>query len=209
MCRDKFAETVKIRSMGWILLYGNFPDAFICVSTTRSFTSLPSICRLDVVVPVIRVAFPGVRSSTLLGKVLEPKSPSVWNKLIPFSCFLEITPSLEHKGVRHGWPLILYRRKRDQGFGQRREGRNRRRRAWHCLRTQDHVSFCETSRMRADMLDPCFPRRYVDLRIVPILAVVYSFSLIDRINLGAAYTAGMGVDLVCSTTIFFIFYFSI
>lgn len=63
--------------------------------------------------------------------------------------------------------------------------------------------------MRADMLDPCFPRRYVDLRIVPILAVVYSFSLIDRINLGAAYTAGMGVDLVCSTTIFIFIYFSI
>ncbi|KIM40317.1 hypothetical protein M413DRAFT_446501 [Hebeloma cylindrosporum] len=37
--------------------------------------------------------------------------------------------------------------------------------------------------------------RYVDWRIIPVLSMVYSFSLIDRINLGAAYTAGMGVDL--------------
>ncbi|KAF8911500.1 major facilitator superfamily domain-containing protein [Gymnopilus junonius] len=37
--------------------------------------------------------------------------------------------------------------------------------------------------------------RYVDWRIIPILAMVYSFALIDRINLGAAHTAGMGVDL--------------
>ena len=55
--------------------------------------------------------------------------------------------------------------------------------------------------MRADILDPCFSRRYVDWRIIPVLAMVYSFSLIDRINLGAAYTAGMGVDLVCLSTI--------
>ena len=55
--------------------------------------------------------------------------------------------------------------------------------------------------MPADMPDPCFPRRYVDWRIIPVLAMVYSFSLIDRINLGAAYTAGMGVDLVRSSTI--------
>ncbi|KAF8963680.1 major facilitator superfamily domain-containing protein [Flammula alnicola] len=37
--------------------------------------------------------------------------------------------------------------------------------------------------------------RFVDWRIIPVLAMVYSFALIDRINLGAAYTAGMGVDL--------------
>ncbi|KAJ3514755.1 hypothetical protein NLJ89_g2184 [Agrocybe chaxingu] len=37
--------------------------------------------------------------------------------------------------------------------------------------------------------------RYVDWRIIPVLAMVYSFALIDRINLGAAHTAGMGVDL--------------
>ncbi|KAF8161310.1 major facilitator superfamily domain-containing protein [Crassisporium funariophilum] len=37
--------------------------------------------------------------------------------------------------------------------------------------------------------------RYVDWRILPVLALVYSFALIDRINLGAAHTAGMGVDL--------------
>ncbi|PPQ87485.1 hypothetical protein CVT25_008221 [Psilocybe cyanescens] len=37
--------------------------------------------------------------------------------------------------------------------------------------------------------------RYVDWRILPVLALVYSFALIDRINMGAALTAGMGVDL--------------
>jgi hypothetical protein len=41
-----------------------------------------------------------------------------------------------------------------------------------------------------------YARRYIDWRIIPVLAMVYSFALIDRINLGAAYTAGMGVDLV-------------
>ena len=39
-------------------------------------------------------------------------------------------------------------------------------------------------------------RRYVDFRLIPVLAMTYSFALIDRINLGAAYTAGMGADLV-------------
>ncbi|KAF9486023.1 MFS general substrate transporter [Pholiota conissans] len=46
--------------------------------------------------------------------------------------------------------------------------------------------------------DEAFERktmRFIDWRIIPILALVYSFSLIDRINLGSAYTAGMGVDL--------------
>ncbi|KAF9451528.1 MFS general substrate transporter [Macrolepiota fuliginosa MF-IS2] len=36
---------------------------------------------------------------------------------------------------------------------------------------------------------------WVDIRILPILALIYSFCLIDRINMGAALTAGMGVDL--------------
>lgn len=40
------------------------------------------------------------------------------------------------------------------------------------------------------------PRLRVDLRILPLLAAVYSFALIDRINLGAAHTAGMGAALV-------------
>ncbi|KAK7472458.1 hypothetical protein VKT23_000573 [Stygiomarasmius scandens] len=47
-------------------------------------------------------------------------------------------------------------------------------------------------------LDPSFETRtmrYVDWRILPFLALVYSFSLIDRINLGAARTAGMGAAL--------------
>lgn len=36
----------------------------------------------------------------------------------------------------------------------------------------------------------------MDWRILPILSMLYSFAMIDRINLGAAYTAGMGADLV-------------
>ncbi|KAF5354896.1 hypothetical protein D9756_005469 [Leucocoprinus leucothites] len=36
---------------------------------------------------------------------------------------------------------------------------------------------------------------WVDFRILPLLAFIYSFCLIDRINMGAAVTAGMGVDL--------------
>lgn len=36
----------------------------------------------------------------------------------------------------------------------------------------------------------------MDWRIIPILAAVYSIALIDRLNLGVAYAAGMGVDLV-------------
>ncbi|KAH0588802.1 hypothetical protein H2248_004602 [Termitomyces sp. 'cryptogamus'] len=37
--------------------------------------------------------------------------------------------------------------------------------------------------------------RFIDWRILPLLALLYSFALIDRVNLGAAYTAGMGADL--------------
>ncbi|KAJ7935100.1 major facilitator superfamily domain-containing protein [Mycena leptocephala] len=37
--------------------------------------------------------------------------------------------------------------------------------------------------------------RSVDLHIIPIVALLYSFALIDRINLGAARTAGMGPAL--------------
>ncbi|TEB30319.1 MFS general substrate transporter [Coprinellus micaceus] len=47
-------------------------------------------------------------------------------------------------------------------------------------------------------IDPKFERRtmlWIDFRILPVLALVYSFNLIDRINLGAAYAAGMGTDL--------------
>ncbi|KAJ7686519.1 major facilitator superfamily domain-containing protein [Mycena rosella] len=39
------------------------------------------------------------------------------------------------------------------------------------------------------------PRRSVDLHIIPIVSLIYSFALIDRINLGAARTAGMGPAL--------------
>ncbi|RXW11710.1 hypothetical protein EST38_g14145, partial [Candolleomyces aberdarensis] len=38
-------------------------------------------------------------------------------------------------------------------------------------------------------------RLWIDFRILPVLALVYSFAFIDRINLGAAYAAGMGKDL--------------
>ncbi|KAG6857182.1 hypothetical protein H0H87_008247 [Tephrocybe sp. NHM501043] len=50
----------------------------------------------------------------------------------------------------------------------------------------------------SDEVDAAFERRtirFVDWRILPLLALLYSFALIDRINLGAAYTAGMGTDL--------------
>ncbi|XP_006461260.1 hypothetical protein AGABI2DRAFT_192788 [Agaricus bisporus var. bisporus H97] len=36
---------------------------------------------------------------------------------------------------------------------------------------------------------------HIDLRILPLLAAIYAAALIDRINLGAADTAGMGEDL--------------
>ncbi|KXN87485.1 hypothetical protein AN958_08790, partial [Leucoagaricus sp. SymC.cos] len=36
---------------------------------------------------------------------------------------------------------------------------------------------------------------WVDFRILPLLAFIYSFCLIDRINMGAAVTAGMGAEL--------------
>ncbi|KAJ8488534.1 hypothetical protein ONZ45_g13922 [Pleurotus djamor] len=43
-----------------------------------------------------------------------------------------------------------------------------------------------------------FERRtmlHVDLRLLPLLSIVYAIALIDRINLGVARTAGMGEDL--------------
>ncbi|TFK29447.1 MFS general substrate transporter [Coprinopsis marcescibilis] len=36
---------------------------------------------------------------------------------------------------------------------------------------------------------------WLDIRILPMLALIYSFALIDRINLGSAYAAGMDVTL--------------
>jgi hypothetical protein len=47
---------------------------------------------------------------------------------------------------------------------------------------------------KADKFSPV--SRYVDWRIIPVLSTVYAVALIDRLNLGMAYTAGMGVDLV-------------
>lgn len=35
----------------------------------------------------------------------------------------------------------------------------------------------------------------MDLRLLPILGIMYSISLIDRLNLGLAYVAGMREDL--------------
>jgi hypothetical protein len=40
--------------------------------------------------------------------------------------------------------------------------------------------------------------RLVDWRILPLLGLVFSVSLIDRNNLGFARVAGMGADLVSS-----------
>ena len=39
------------------------------------------------------------------------------------------------------------------------------------------------------------PRRRIDLRLLPILGLMYSISLIDRTNLGLALVAGMQQDL--------------
>jgi len=38
-------------------------------------------------------------------------------------------------------------------------------------------------------------RRRIDMRLLPILGVMYSMSLIDRTNLGLALVAGMQEDL--------------
>lgn len=37
----------------------------------------------------------------------------------------------------------------------------------------------------------------IDWRMLPLLGLLYSVALIDRINLGVARTAGMEEDLVC------------
>ena len=39
------------------------------------------------------------------------------------------------------------------------------------------------------------PSRRIDLRLLPILGLMYSISLIDRTNLGLALVAGMQQDL--------------
>lgn len=39
------------------------------------------------------------------------------------------------------------------------------------------------------------PRRRIDIRMLPILGLMYSISLIDRTNLGLALVAGMQKDL--------------
>ncbi|TFK29445.1 MFS general substrate transporter [Coprinopsis marcescibilis] len=36
---------------------------------------------------------------------------------------------------------------------------------------------------------------FIDFRVLPILALIYSFAFIDRVNLGSAYAAGMDVTL--------------
>ena len=48
----------------------------------------------------------------------------------------------------------------------------------------------------------CWYRRMVDWRMLPLLGLLYSVALIDRTNLGVAYTAGMVTDLVCHSPIF-------
>ncbi|KAH8926110.1 MFS general substrate transporter [Atractiella rhizophila] len=52
---------------------------------------------------------------------------------------------------------------------------------------------------QGEPIDPVLERRTmrkVDLRLLPILGLLYSFSLIDRSNLGLAYVAGLARDLV-------------
>jgi len=69
-------------------------------------------------------------------------------------------------------------------------------RVWSRVWTQDHVRF--DSYFWHTPSHGSF-RRYVDFRLISVLTLVYSSALIDRINLGAAYTAGMGKDLVSWT----------
>jgi hypothetical protein len=40
--------------------------------------------------------------------------------------------------------------------------------------------------------------RKIDIRLLPVLAVIYAFALIDRVNLPNARIAGMGADLMLS-----------
>lgn len=48
-----------------------------------------------------------------------------------------------------------------------------------------------------DMLT--LPSRKIDVRLLPILGLMYSFSLIDRTNLGLALVTGMGKELHLQT----------
>lgn len=45
------------------------------------------------------------------------------------------------------------------------------------------------------IVTPSPHRRRIDMRLLPILGVMYSMSLIDRTNLGLALVAGMQEDL--------------
>ncbi|KAJ8522150.1 hypothetical protein ONZ45_g1203 [Pleurotus djamor] len=61
----------------------------------------------------------------------------------------------------------------------------------------DFVEDGEAQRIQVND-DQSFARRTlrkVDVHLLPILAIVYSVSLIDRANIGNAYVAGMAVDL--------------
>ncbi|KAJ3565558.1 hypothetical protein NP233_g7557 [Leucocoprinus birnbaumii] len=64
--------------------------------------------------------------------------------------------------------------------------------------SKDFSKEVEITCSHEEQFDYKFERRTmlrVDLRLLPLLAAVYSTALIDRVNLGAAHTAGMGVDL--------------
>ncbi|KAF9259708.1 MFS general substrate transporter [Marasmius fiardii PR-910] len=65
---------------------------------------------------------------------------------------------------------------------------------------KDHVdtesgSGKEGSKVSVEDVDERKTIRYIDFRILPILSLAYSFSLIDRTNLGAAMVAGLADDL--------------
>lgn len=64
--------------------------------------------------------------------------------------------------------------------------------------SQDYSKELKIECAHDEQYDSTFERRTmlrVDFRMLPLLAAVYSTALIDRINLGAAHTAGMGKDL--------------
>jgi hypothetical protein len=42
-------------------------------------------------------------------------------------------------------------------------------------------------------------RRKVDLRVFPMLCLIFGFSLLDRTNISAGYIAGMAEDLELAT----------
>ncbi|KAF8653322.1 hypothetical protein AX16_004022 [Volvariella volvacea WC 439] len=70
------------------------------------------------------------------------------------------------------------------------------------LKDSSSIESAEKQQSTEDLEQRAFERRtvrFIDWRMLPLLSLLYAFALIDRINLGAARTAGMGVDLQLQT----------